>query len=65
VAFNDRLDAAVAAVFLLAVVVILWESVREWARALRGRTARLSTEVPYLPSTPQAGWSHTATAGAD
>ncbi len=49
-AFNDRLDAAVAAVFLLSVVVILWESIREWIRVLRGTSTRPSTEIPYRPS---------------
>jgi carbon starvation protein len=49
-AFNDRLDAAVAAVFLLSVVVILWESIREWIRVLRGTSRRASTEIPYRPS---------------
>jgi carbon starvation protein len=49
-AFNDRLDAAVAAIFLLSVVVILWESIREWIRVLQGTSERPSTEIPYRPS---------------
>ena len=47
VAFNDRLDAVVAAFFLVTVAVIVTESAREWVRAIRGRTARGSTEVPF------------------
>ena len=47
VAFNDRLDAAVAAFFLLTVAVIVTESGREWVRAIRGRTPRGSTEIPF------------------
>jgi carbon starvation protein len=47
VVFNDRLDAAVAAFFLVAVIVIIAESAREWIRALSGRAVRGSTEVPF------------------
>ena len=46
-AFNDRLDAAVAAFFLIAVAVIVTESGREWVRSLRGTAVRGSTEVPF------------------
>lgn len=45
--FNDRLDAAVAAFFMLSVIVILADSVREWVAVLRGRKAMASTEVPF------------------
>jgi len=48
--FNDRLDAAVAAFFMLAVIVILAESAREWWSTLSGRKAAVSTEVPYEPA---------------
>ncbi|AHG91475.1 carbon starvation protein CstA [Gemmatirosa kalamazoonensis] len=44
--FNDRLDAAVAGFFVLAVVVILADSLREWSAVLTGRKPALSTEVP-------------------
>jgi carbon starvation protein len=54
VAFNDRLDAVVAAFFLVTVAVIVTESAREWVRAIRGRTARGSTEVPFQLRTAAA-----------
>ena len=46
-AFNDRLDAAVAGFFMLAVIVILADSAREWLAVLRGRKPATSTEVPF------------------
>jgi carbon starvation protein len=45
--FNDYLNTAVAAFFMLSVVVILAESMREWAAVLRGRKPAVSTEVPF------------------
>jgi carbon starvation protein len=45
--FNDRLDAAVAAFFMAAVVVILFESTRMWIRILSGRAPATSTEVNF------------------
>jgi carbon starvation protein len=45
--FNDRLDAAVAAFFMIAVIVILADSAKEWAAVLRGRKPALSTEIPF------------------
>ena len=48
--FNDRLDAAVAAFFMIAVVVILIESAREWFLVLRGDRPATSTEVPFEPT---------------
>ena len=47
--FNDRLDAAVAAFFLVSVVVVLAASVREWLQVLRGRKPAVTTEVPFTP----------------
>jgi carbon starvation protein len=53
--FNDRLDAAVAGFFMLAVVVILLDSAREWLLVVRGRKPATSTEAPYEPRPAMAG----------
>jgi carbon starvation protein len=45
--FNDRLDAAVAAVFMTCVVVVIIASLREWWLVLSRRKAAVSTEVPF------------------
>jgi carbon starvation protein len=45
--FNDYLDAAVAAFFMIAVVVILADSLREWWAVLGGHKAAVSSEVPF------------------
>ncbi|MGQ0713149.1 MAG: carbon starvation CstA family protein [Gemmatimonadaceae bacterium] len=50
--FNDRLDAAVAAFFMVAVVVILADSAREWLAVVRGRKPARSTEVPFEGTVP-------------
>ncbi|MEP6508655.1 MAG: carbon starvation CstA 5TM domain-containing protein, partial [Gemmatimonadales bacterium] len=47
--FNDHLDAAVAAFFMAAVVVILVDSIRVWTRIVSGRVQASSTEVAYVP----------------
>jgi carbon starvation protein len=55
--FNDRLDAAVAAAFMLSVLVILADSAREWWLILRGRKAPATSEAPYqerVAATPLA-----------
>jgi len=44
--FNDRLDAAVAAFFMISVLVIVVESVRMWVRVVWGRGVAGSSEVP-------------------
>jgi len=46
---NDTLDAAVAGFFLLAVLVILVASVREWLRVLRQDGPIHTSELPYVP----------------
>jgi carbon starvation protein len=51
--FNDRLDAAVAAFFMISVIVILADSAREWVLVIRGRKPAVSTEVPFEPLEPQ------------
>jgi len=53
--FNDYLDAAVAAFFMLAALVILVDSARHWIPLIRGRTPLVSTEVPYEPRAALAG----------
>jgi carbon starvation protein len=45
--FNDRLDAAVAAFFMLSVIVILLDSMREWRAVLGGSKPMVSSEHPY------------------
>ena len=52
---NDYLDAAVAACFVLAVLVVIADSVREWIAVARGRTSMRSTETPFDPRTALAG----------
>src|SRR5689334_22174302 len=54
-AFNDYLDAAVAAFFMVSVVVILADSMREWVAVLRGRKPAASTEVPFQARVAVAG----------
>ena len=51
--FNDYLDAAVTAFFMLSVVVILADSIREWAAVLGGGKPIISSEVPFtaMPAT--------------
>ena len=55
VIFNDRLDAGVAAFFMLSVIVIIAASAREWLAVLQGRKPIGSTEVPYEPRVAVAG----------
>ena len=45
--FNDRLDAAVAAFFMISVIVILADSIRERWAVLSGRKPMVSSEEPY------------------
>jgi carbon starvation protein len=54
-AFNDYLDAAVAAFFMISVVVILADSIREWTAVLRGRKPATSTEAPFEARVAVAG----------
>ena len=51
---NDYIDAAVAAFFLISVVVILVASAHEWFTVLSGRKRALTTEVPFEPATRAA-----------
>jgi carbon starvation protein len=51
---NDYIDAAVAAFFLISVVVILIASAYEWFVCLTGRKAPKTTEIPFEPTTRAA-----------
>ena len=51
---NDYIDAAVAAFFLISVVVILIASAYEWFVVLSGRKAACTTEIPFESSTRAA-----------
>jgi carbon starvation protein len=51
---NDRIDALVAAFFLLSVIVIIIASAHEWFIVLTGRKAARSTEVPFEAATRAA-----------
>ncbi|MDB4883084.1 MAG: carbon starvation CstA family protein [Gemmatimonadetes bacterium] len=52
---NDYLDAAVAGFFLVAVIVILADSIREWLAVLGGAKVARSTEVPFQQRAVVAG----------
>jgi carbon starvation protein len=54
-AFNDYLDAAVAAFFMISVVVILADSIREWVAVLRGYKPATTSEAPFEPRVAVAG----------
>ncbi len=47
---NDRIDTAVAAFFLLSVIVILVASAHEWFTVLSGRKAAVTSEIPFEPA---------------
>jgi carbon starvation protein len=51
---NDRIDAAVAAFFLISVIVILVASLHEWFTVLSGRKPAKSSEIPFEPATRAA-----------
>jgi carbon starvation protein len=53
-AVNDRIDAAVAAFFLISVIVILVASAHEWFVILSGRKVARSTEIPFESATQAA-----------
>jgi carbon starvation protein len=48
--FNNRLDAAVTAIFLVLVTIILADSLRLWTNILRGAPAPANTETPFISS---------------
>jgi carbon starvation protein len=47
---NDHIDAAVAAFFLLSVIVILVASAHEWFTVLSGRKPAVTSEIPFEPA---------------
>ena len=47
---NDRLDAAVAAIFMVITVVLVIASLREWIAVARGRKPAVSTETTFVES---------------
>jgi carbon starvation protein len=49
--FNNRLDAAVTAVFLVLVATVVIDSIRVWASVLRGTRTSKSTETPFIATT--------------
>ena len=51
---NDYIDAAVAAFFLLSVIVIIVASAHEWFSVLSGRKVSRSTEIPFQRDTRAA-----------
>jgi carbon starvation protein len=52
--FNDRLDAGVAAFFMLSVLVVLGASMWKWYGVLSGSTPVGSSEVPFTARQPKA-----------
>jgi len=58
--FNDYLDAAVAAFFMISVVVIVADSVREWLAVVRGRKTVVSSEVPFQARGPVGAYQPAA-----
>ncbi|HEU0079352.1 MAG TPA: hypothetical protein VFQ76_16980, partial [Longimicrobiaceae bacterium] len=53
--FNDRLDAAVALVFMAVTLLVIATSLREWALVLLGRKPPVVREAPFVPSALVAG----------
>src|SRR4051812_34740438 len=51
---NDRIDALVAAFFLLSVIVIIVASAHEWFTVLTGRKEARTTEIPFEGTTKAA-----------
>jgi carbon starvation protein len=52
---NDRIDAAVAAFFMISVIIIIADSARVWYKVVSGRIPAVSTEVPFEPRAAVAG----------
>lgn len=52
---NDRIDAGVAAFFMLSVVIVLAASAQEWLAVIGGRKPAVSTEIPFEPRAVAVG----------
>ncbi|GMV11348.1 MAG TPA: carbon starvation CstA family protein [Gemmatimonadaceae bacterium] len=52
---NDRIDAGVAAFFMVSVVIVLAASAREWLAVIAGRKPAVSTEIPFEPRAVAVG----------
>ena len=50
VIFNERLDAAVCATFLVLVTIVLVDSIRTWISLLSGKSSVESSEAPFIPT---------------
>ena len=48
--WNDRLDAALAGIFMVIVVALVIASVREWLAVIRGRKPAVLKETPFVES---------------
>jgi carbon starvation protein len=48
--WNDRLDAALAGVFMVIVVALVIASIREWLAVIRGRKPAVVKETPFVES---------------
>ena len=48
--FNDRLDAVVAATFMIITVILVVASAREWIAVLRGRKPATTKESAFVES---------------
>jgi carbon starvation protein len=53
--FNERLDAAVCAIFLLLVSLVVLDSARVWYGLVRGTRQAKSSETPFVVSQLEAG----------
>jgi carbon starvation protein len=54
VIFNERLDAAACAIFLVLVAIIVLDSARVWVGLLRGTRLAVSSESPFISSQLEA-----------
>jgi len=48
--FNNRLDAAVTALFVVLIVILIAEALYEWYRIVSGRKVAVLQETPHVPT---------------